>query len=81
MKINVEDAIQRIKAYRELNEPEDLLEIEFYQNGILVEIPQQVLSEFSYLGLNNTDFIRWYFMKQQFFTTITAEKDDGPRKT
>jgi hypothetical protein len=70
VRIDVETAIEQIKSYRELNKP-DLEDLEFMIEGEPVTIPQEVLKRFSYLGLNNTDFIRWFFMKEEFFNTMS----------
>jgi hypothetical protein len=80
MQVEVREALDLMDQYRALNKPE-LDEIEFYMDGSKVEIDPKALKEFCYLGLNNTDFIRWYFGKENFFKTITlhrkAEDEDG----
>ena len=35
----------------------DLEDIEFFENGMKLEIPKEVIEKFEYCGLNNTDFI------------------------
>jgi len=79
MKLDIVDALNRIEQYRQLNRPE-LEDLEFYHDGAKIEIPPNQLREFIFLGLNNTDFIRWYFGKEEFFTSLMIYKkgEDQP---
>jgi hypothetical protein len=35
----------------------ELKDIQFFENGMVLDIPEDVIDEFEYIGLNNTDFI------------------------
>ncbi len=43
----------------------DLEDIEFYENGMKLEIPKEVLDNFKFIGLNNIDFIWSDFYKKK----------------
>jgi hypothetical protein len=79
--VDVDDAINWIKSYRALNEPE-LENLVFIQNGERVEVDEEAIAKFSRLGLNNADFIRWYFIGDEFFTSILVKlKKSDPKDT
>lgn len=40
-------------------------DIEFYENGMVVEVDPACIDEFEFTGLNNTDFIITDFYQQQ----------------
>jgi len=44
----------------------DLEELEFYENGMRVEIDEQITKDFIFTGLNNIDFISSGFYKTGF---------------
>jgi hypothetical protein len=66
VKIDVDEAVEIIRQYRELNKP-DLTDIEFTRYDKPVPVDPEAIAKFSYLGLNNTDFIRSHFMGEDFF--------------
>ncbi len=55
MRIDYEDILAHAEERAEFNRPA-LTEIEFYKDGKRVDIPESVLSEFKFTGLNNIDF-------------------------
>lgn len=60
MKVNIE----RIKELRaELNEINsvDIEDIEFYENGEKVDVPQEHINNWRFIGLNNIEFITTEF--------------------
>ncbi|CAB3784680.1 hypothetical protein [Pararobbsia alpina] len=73
MKIDVDEAIATIQEWRALNKPE-LADMQFVRNGEPVVIDPEIVEEFRFIGLNNTDFIRSHFMGEEFYTTLTFEK-------
>lgn len=56
MKINIEEILELQDRRAKINNAL-LSEIEFYENGIKIEIDPEVLEEWKFIGLNNTDFI------------------------
>lgn len=56
MKVNIEDVI-RIANERKAINSLDLNEIEWYQNGVKIEISKEVIEDFELTGLSNMDFI------------------------
>jgi hypothetical protein len=54
----------------------DLNEIEFYENGRKIEIAPQALEEWSFVGLNNADFIMTDLYKEQTIFTVDSDEDD-----
>ncbi len=42
----------------------DLRDIEFFENGMKLDIPQEILDNFEFTGLNNIDFIWSDFYKK-----------------
>ena len=49
---------ERIKINRE-----QLKDIEFYENGVKVDISPSIIENFGFIGLNNTDFIETDYYK------------------
>ena len=45
----------------------DLEELEFYENGMRVDIDKQIVRDFTFTGLNNIDFISSGFYKTGFY--------------
>lgn len=65
MKINIEDIQKNLDQRKEWNLfPLD--KIEFYENGIKLEIPKDVIIQFEKIGLNNVDFITSGYYKRKF---------------
>ncbi len=60
MKVNVEDIIKMMKFKREINRM-GLEDIEWCLNGKVVNIAREDIDNFDDIGLNNTDFVSWYF--------------------
>lgn len=56
MRIDVEDIFNLENERASYNKP-DLNDIEFYRDGKKVEIPQDELDRWEFVGLNNIDFI------------------------
>ena len=44
----------------------DLKDIVFFENGKVVDIPQKVIDDFAFTGLNNIDFIWSDFYKKGY---------------
>ena len=44
---------------------EKLENIEFFENGMKLDIPQKVYDDFKFIGLNNIDFIWSDFYKEK----------------
>ena len=65
MKINIEDIQKNLDKRKEWNLfPLD--KIEFYENGIKLEIPKDAIIQFEKIGLNNVDFITSGYYKRKF---------------
>ncbi len=62
--IQIEEIKKLKKRLLEINNL-NLLDIIFTENGNPVEINENVLNEFKFTGLNNTDFIDSEFYKQK----------------
>lgn len=56
MIVNIEDIIKNIEFRKEINSVE-LKDIEFHENGKKIEISEKIVDDFSFIGLNNIDFI------------------------
>ncbi len=41
-------------------------QIEFYEKGMLVEIPEEIIKEFKFVGLNNIAFITSGFYRKNW---------------
>jgi len=64
MRVNVE-YIQHLKAeLRKINEV-PFEQLEFYENDVKLDIPQEVLDDWKFCGLNNADFITYGFHKMK----------------
>jgi len=62
MNVNVEEIYKIKRRLAEIN-LEQLEDITFYANGCSVQVTQEMIDEWKYLGLNNTDFIMTEFYK------------------
>lgn len=58
MKINIEDVLAAQAIRHEINN-EDINEIEWYQDGKKLNIPESVLESWRFTGLSNTDFVNF----------------------
>jgi len=56
MRIDVEDIIKLEQERYEFNK-EDLSALEFYKDGKKVEIDQEEIINWGFIGLNNIDFV------------------------
>jgi len=65
MKIDVEEVRQLQKRIDQINRAK-ITDINFYENGVKLEIPENVYHEWSYIGLNNMDFINLNFYKRKY---------------
>jgi hypothetical protein len=54
----------------------DLSVVEFYDNGNKLEVSEQALVEWKYVGLNNADFIMTGLYKEQTIFTDKLDIDD-----
>ncbi len=43
---------------------EQLEDIEFFEDGMKLDIPKEIIDEFGFVGLNNIDFIMTDFYKK-----------------
>jgi hypothetical protein len=62
MKVNVEKLLKLKQELAEINSA-DLADIEFYENGKLLDISAEIISEWEFIGMNNVDFITTGFYK------------------
>lgn len=56
MKVTIEEILEMQKRRSEINSF-DIKDIEWYENGVKVEVPNEYLDEWRFTGLSNTDFI------------------------
>jgi hypothetical protein len=64
-KINVEDIEEMNRKRKEFNDI-PIEDIEFYEKGVKLDIPKEVIDEWRFIGLINTDFVReryWEYTK------------------
>jgi len=73
--VNIAKIKEAIKIISEFNKLR-LRDIEFVENGIIIEVPDKILKEWSYTGLNNKDFIDCdcYLEKDSFFDKYVSEE-------
>jgi len=64
MRINLEDIRKNVEQRREWNSAR-LDRIEFYEDGVQLDIPIELIDEFEFTGLNNIDFITTGFYLQK----------------
>lgn len=72
MIVNIEEiyrAVSELKAINELN----LKDIEFYENGKKIDISDEIIENWKFIGLNNHSFIMSEFYKDGIFKTPKAE--------
>lgn len=62
MRVDIEKIKQLRKELRDFNRI-PIHEIEFYENGVKLEIPKLSLDEWELIGLNNADFVDTEFWK------------------
>jgi len=60
MKINLEEVRKNLAQQKKWNSVL-LSEIEFYERGVKLDIPKELVDEFEFTGLNNIDFISTKF--------------------
>ena len=65
MKIDIEE-IKHLQARLHQINDSRLEDIDFYENGVKLDISDKVRKEWSYIGLNNMDFINLQFYKRKF---------------
>lgn len=58
-RVDVEDVFQNADERWGWNR-RDLEDLEFYRDGVKVDVPKKALDDFVFTGLNNTDFILDY---------------------
>ncbi|HDY68753.1 hypothetical protein LCGC14_2039500 [marine sediment metagenome] len=63
--VKVEKIREIQKERRDINRRE-LCDIDFYEDGKLLEIDPEIIKHFMFTGLNNTDFIDSDFYKTEF---------------
>lgn len=56
MKVTIEELWEMQERRNEINST-DIKDIEFYINGVKVDVPLESLEEWRFTGLSNTDFI------------------------
>ena len=69
MIVNIEEihrAVGELKAINKLK----LKDIEFYENGIKLYVPSEVVERWKYIGLNNHEFIMSEFYKEGEFKEL-----------
>lgn len=60
MKIALEDLEEVFRYLSEINK-KDLKDIQWTRDGKVIDIPEEAIEEFQFIGLNNTDFFRRYY--------------------
>ncbi len=58
------ELIDAVQAFRQYVHKLTLDDIDFYENGEKVDIPQELVDEFELTGLNNIDFITSNYYKK-----------------
>jgi len=76
VKVNIEKLLKLKQELAEINAG-DLASIEFYENGVLVDIPAEVISEWEFIGMNNVDFITTGFYEDENHTEPKQEPPHG----
>lgn len=65
MRVDCEKVRALKDELREINQtPFD--ELEFYENGVKIDIENKIRESFKFTGLNNTDFVSTEFWKEEF---------------
>ena len=64
VKVDIEN-IDDLNARRKLFNSLDLRDCEFYEKGVKVEIPPEIIEKWRFMGLSNTDFIEFRYWLQQ----------------
>ena len=75
IRISIQEIESLQKRMTEINEP-NLSDIEFTDNGEIVEIDPKILSDYKFTGLNNMDFINSGFYKTGFDIEIDVQNDN-----
>jgi len=71
MKINIE-YIEWLQNERDKINNTPLAEIEFFKDGVKVDIAQETIEDFNFVGLSNIDFIETgYYKDENVFITYT----------
>lgn len=65
MIIDVNNLLHLKAQLSEINKA-DFNDLQFYEDGKLIEVPKEWLDDWQYIGLNNTDFITSGFYKTGF---------------
>jgi hypothetical protein len=73
VKVNVDLVKAALQERKRINSP-DLRDLEFYLDGKKVNVPADVLEDFSFIGLNNIDFIQTYFLKSKHVRVLTLTR-------
>lgn len=60
MKVNIEDVL-KMQEFRNSINHANIDDIEWYQDGKKVSVDKELLEEWKFIGLNNTDFITMGF--------------------
>lgn len=70
MKVAIEWVQYLMEERAKINHLE-LCDIEFYEKGVKLDIPEEVIKDFEFTGLNNIDFVwsEFYNEKQRFSST------------
>ena len=67
MKVDIE-YIEWLQEERARINRAELADIEFYENRVRIDIPKKTIVDFSFIGLNNIDFITTGFYKDELLT-------------
>lgn len=62
MRVDLEEIYDIMKRRKRINSV-PLEDIEFYENGIKLDINPEIVNDFKFIGLNNIDFITTEFYK------------------
>ena len=71
-RVDIEYVMYLIEERNKINSL-NLEEIEFYFGNKKLDIPEEVIEEFMFTGLNNTDFI----VTEYYERTLDDEEEDG----
>jgi len=64
MRVNLEEVQKNLNQRSKWNST-PLEEIEFYERGVKIEIPKEIINQFERTGLNNIDFISSGYYKRE----------------
>lgn len=74
-RVNIEDVREFLRLKKLINTAQ-IVDVDFYEVDVKLPVAQEILEDFKYSGLNNTDFVRsFFFLGEDFYTIITCTKE------